>query len=167
MVGECGQTKTQLKCATKPAEWYWNESHQESFDAIKKVIACDVMLAYPNFNLAFEIYTDASLRQMGSVIVQNNRPIAFFSRKSNDAQRNYTITEKELLSIIETLKEFKNILWRQKIKAYMDHKNLVHKASGSSSKRVMRWHILLEEYDPEIVYIKRFHNTVADAISRL
>ena len=97
------------------------------------------MLAYPNFNLAFKIYTDASLRQMGSVIVQNNRPIAFFSRKLNDPQRNYTTTEKEILSIIEALKEFKSILWGQKIKVYMDHKNLIHKASGSSSKHVMRW----------------------------
>ena len=167
LLGECGQLKTQLKSSTKPAKWYWNETHQKSFDVLKKVIAPDVMLAYPNFDLAFEIYTDASLRQMGSVIVQNNRAIAFFSRKLNDAQRNYTTTEKELLSIIETLKEFKSILWGQKIKVYTDHKNLVHKASGSSSEQVMRWHILLEEYDPEIVYIKRFHNTVADAISRL
>ena len=143
LVGECGQTKSQLKSGTKRAKWYWNDSHQESFDAIKKVIARDIMLAYPNFDLAFKIYTDASLRQMVYVIVQNNRPIAFFSRKLNAAQRNYTTTEKELLIIIETLKEFKSILWGQKIKVYTDHKNLIHKASGSSSECIMRWCILL------------------------
>ena len=65
LVGECGQTKTHLKSGTERVKWYWNDSHQESFDAIKKVIARDVMLAYPNFDLAFEIYTDASLRQNG------------------------------------------------------------------------------------------------------
>ena len=135
---------TQLKSSTKPAKWYWNVTLQESFDVIKKVITCDIMLAYPNFYLAFEIYTDASLRQMGSLIMQNNRPIAFFSRKLNDAQRNYTTTEKKLLRIIETLKEFKSILWGQKIKVYMDNNNLIHKASGSSSEHLIRWLIILE-----------------------
>ena len=110
LVGECGKTKTHLQSGTKPAKRYWNKTHQDSFDVIKKVIACDVMLAYPKFYLAFEMYTNASLRKMGSVIVKNNRPVAFFSRKLNDAQRNHTTTEKELLSIIETLKEFKNII---------------------------------------------------------
>ena len=62
------------------------------------------MLAYPNFNESFEIYTDASTRQLGAVITQNNRPIAFFSRKLNDSQRKYNVTELELLSVVETLK---------------------------------------------------------------
>ena len=90
------------------------------------------------------------------------------SRKLNDAQRKYTTTEKELLSIVETLKEFKTILWGQDITMYTDHQNLIRDdASGMSSDRVMSWQLLLEEYGPKIVYIKGIHNTVADAISRL
>ena len=65
LVGECEQTKTQLKSGTKTAKWYWNETHQETFDVIKKLVTSDVMLAYPNFDLAFKIYNNASLRQMG------------------------------------------------------------------------------------------------------
>ncbi len=56
-------------------------SAPEAFEAIKKIIAKDVILAYPDFSEALKIYTDASLRQLGTVIVQNNRPIAFFSIK--------------------------------------------------------------------------------------
>ena len=79
----------------------------------------------------------------------------------------YSITELELLSIVETLKEFKGMLWGQRIKVFTEHKNLVRDALGMTSDRVYRWRLLLKEYGPEIVYIKGIDNTVADAISRL
>ena len=94
-------------------------------------------------------------------------PIAFFSRKLNGAQKNYTTTEKELLSIVETLKEFMNILFGYPIQVYSDHKNLVHAATISQSQRVMRWRLILEEFGPDIKHISGEKNVVADAISRL
>ena len=124
-------------------------------------------MAYPDYSEVFEIYTDASSKQLGAVITQKNRPIAFFSRKLSVAQRKYSVTEIELLAIVETLKEFKGMLWGQPVKVYTDHKNLMRDALGLTSDRVYRWRLLLEEYGPEIVYIKGIHNTVADAISRL
>ncbi len=71
------------------------------------------------------------------------------------------------MAIVETLKEFKGILGRQDIKVYTDHKNLTRDALGLTSGRVYRWRLLLEEYAPEVIYIKGIHNTVADAILRL
>jgi TusA-related sulfurtransferase len=118
-------------------------------------------------NLGTNIYTDASTLQLGPVITQDNRPIAFFSRKLSETQTRYTVTKIELLAIVETLKEFKGMLCGQIIKVYTDHKNLTRDALGLTSDRVHRWRLLLEEYAPEIVYIKGTHNTVADAISRL
>jgi ribonuclease HI len=115
----------------------------------------------------FEIYTDASSKQLGAVITQGNKPIAFFSRKLTETQQRYSVTEIELLAIVETLKEFKGMLWGQKLKVFTDHKNLIQDALGLTSDRVYRWRLLLEEYGPEIVHIKGIHNTVADAISRL
>jgi hypothetical protein len=61
---------------------------------------------------------------MGAVITQGNRPIAFFSRKLSMMQTKYSVTETELLAIVETLKEFQGMLWGQTIKVYTDHKNL-------------------------------------------
>ena len=101
------------------------------------------------------------------MIVQKNRPIAFFSRKLNSAQQKYSVTEQELLSIIETLKEFKGMLLGQRIRVFTDHKNLIREALGQTSDRVYRWRMLLEEFGPEIEYIKGVDNTVADALSRL
>jgi hypothetical protein len=77
------------------------------------------------------------------------------------------VTEIELLAIVEKLKEFKGMLWGQSIKVYTDHKKLTRDALGLASDRVYQWRLLLEEYAPEIVYIKGVHNTVVDAISRL
>ncbi len=63
-------------------------------------------MAYPDFTKPFEIYTDASTMQLGSVIIQGNRPIAFFSRKLSVTQTKYSVTKIELLAIVETLKQF-------------------------------------------------------------
>ncbi|KAL3784137.1 hypothetical protein HJC23_005795 [Cyclotella cryptica] len=152
---------------TKKRPWYWDTVHQKAFDDVKTSIAKDVVLAYPDYSMEFEIYTDASSKQLGSVITQGNRPLAFFSRKLSTTQQKYSVTELELLAIVETLKEFKGMLWGQRLKVYTDHKNLIQDALGLTSDRVYQWRLLLEEFGPEIVYIKGIHNTVADAISRL
>ena len=75
--------------------------------------------------MSFEIYTNASSRQLGTAIVQNNMHIAFFIRKLSDTPHNYSVIELELLRIVECLKEFKGIPWGQHIKVYTDHANLL------------------------------------------
>jgi RNase H-like domain found in reverse transcriptase len=88
----------------------WPPTHQQAFDKIKKVIETKVLLLYPDFEKPFHIYNDASDHQLGAVIVQDKKPIAFYYRKLNTAQRWYTTTERELFSTIETFKKYKNIL---------------------------------------------------------
>ncbi len=82
-------------------------------------------------------------------------------------QQKYSVTEIELLAIVEMLKVFKGMLWGQDIKVYTDHKNLTRDAQGLTSDRVYCWQLLLEEYAPEIICIKEIHITVAEAILRL
>ena len=91
---------------------------------MKRIMARETLLAYPDFSKEFHIHTDASDVQLGAVILQENRPIAFFSRKLHPAQMRYTVTERELLSIVEVLKEFRNILLGQQIVVHTDHANL-------------------------------------------
>ncbi len=79
-------------------------------------------------------------------------------------QQKYSVTKIELLAIVETLKEFKGMLWGQLIKVFTDHNNLTRDALGLTSDGVYRRRLLLEEYAPEIIYISGIHNTVADAI---
>ena len=117
------------------------------------MVCQETLLNYPDWSKPFDIHTDASDYQLGAVISQDKKPIAFFSRKLNSAQRNYTTTEKELLSIVECVKEFRNILFGYKINVFSDHKNLVHAATMSQSQRVMRWRLILEEFGPDIKHI--------------
>ena len=149
LVGECGHTKVTRAKKTKKRAWHWDEVHQIAFDNIKATIARDVVLAYPDYSKEFEIYTDASSKQLGAVITQGNRPIAFFSRKLTETQQHYSVTKIELLAIVETLKEFKGMLWGQKLKVFTDHKNLIQDALGLTSDRVYRWRLLLEEFGPK------------------
>ena len=104
------ETLTPLSSITfKQAKWNWSEECQKAFDTVKKLVSRETLLSYPNFNQPFEIHTDASKLQRGSVISQKGKPIAFYCRKLSPAQVNYTTTERESLSIVETLKEFGNI----------------------------------------------------------
>ena len=150
---------------SKKAKFIWTDKQQKAFEAIKQTISKDTLLSYPNFNEEFIIHTDASDYQLGAVISQNNKPIAFYSRKLSPAQTRYTTTERELLAIVETLKEFRNILLGHKITVYTDHENLTYK--NFNTNRVMRWRLLLEEYGPKLIYLKGEKNVVADALSRL
>ena len=77
----------------------------------------------------------------------------------------YTATEKELLSIVESLKEFRNILFGHQITVYTDNKNLTYKYFYT--KRVMRWRLILEEFGPELKCIKGENNLVADTLFRI
>ena len=153
------------RLTSNAVKWQWTEVEQTAFDKVKKIISKDTLLAFPDFSKPFVIHTDASHTQLGAVISQNEKPIAFYSRKLNPAQTRYTTTERELLSIVETLKEFRNILLGQQIIVFTDHKNLTFK--NFNTERVMRWRLILEEYGPELRYIKGENNVVADALSRL
>ena len=128
---------------SKQAKWNWSKEYQKALDTIKKLVSRDTLLSYSNFNKTFAIHTDASKLQLVVVISQDDKPIAFYSRKLNLAQLNFTTIEHELLSIVETLKEFRNILSGLQIKVYTDHKNLTYKTF--KTKKVTSWRLILEE----------------------
>jgi hypothetical protein len=156
LVGECRKTKTTRKNRR------WDPIHQQVFDKVKAAIATETVLDYSDFLKPFEIYTDSSATQLGAVIAQDNRPMAFFSRKLSEMQQKYSVTEIDLLAIVETLKEFKGMLWGQDIEVFTNHKNLTRDALGLTSDRLYRWQLLLEEYAPKIIYCHKpiIHPTV-------
>ena len=77
LAGECGHTKVTRANKTRKSSWHWEEVHQKAFNDVQATIAKDVALAYPSHSKEFVIYTDASSRQMGAVLIQGNRPMAF------------------------------------------------------------------------------------------
>ena len=149
----------------KTTKYKWTEDCQCAFKEIQRIIAAETLLAYPDYKKPFDIHTDASDYQLGGVISQNRKPIAFYSRKLTQTQKNYTVTEKELLSAVEILKEYKTMVYGYKINLYTDHKNLCHQHTVHTSQRVNRQRLLLDEYQVIIHYLPGEHNVTADYMS--
>ena len=110
LVREVGETKVTRSASTTKKKGYWTQVHQEAFDQVKRTLVEEVTLTYPTYGELFEIYTDALQRQLGAVLTQGRRLLAFLSRKLNNSQKKYSIIELELLSIVECLKEPKIML---------------------------------------------------------
>ena len=89
------------RLTSKNVPFKWTAVEQKAFDDMKAIISKDVLLAYPNFNLPFDVHTDASDTQLGAVVSQEGRPIAFYSRKLTPAQRKYSTIEKELWLFVQ------------------------------------------------------------------
>jgi hypothetical protein len=140
----------------------------------KEVIGTEMMclVYYVDFknSFLFHLHTDASDPQLGALIIQDRKSIAFYSRKLNTAQKWYTTNEKEMLSAIETCKEYKNILLGYPIIVFTNNNNNTFNAlKANASDRVLRtcWLLLLEEYGVTFEYLSGKKNVVADALSHL
>ncbi|ORD99984.1 POL3 [Hepatospora eriocheir] len=92
---------------------------------------------FPDYSKEFDLYTDASDYVIGGILLQENRIVKIFSHKLSHYQRKYNIMEKELLAIILSLKDFRNIILCYKIKLHTDNKNITYLGKGDT-KRLQR-----------------------------
>lgn len=165
-------TQPLTKLLKKDAIFNWTSLQQDSFEKLKSLLCSEPLLQYPDFSKTFYLTTDASNFAIGSVLSQgeppNDLPIAYASRTLNRAESNYSTTERELLSIVWSVKHFRPYLYGRKFVILTDHKPLTWlfnvKDPGS---RLVRWRLTLEEYDYKINYKPGKLNNNADALSRI
>lgn len=145
---------------------------KKAFETLKKVMATDLLLAYPNFDLPFILTTDASNVAIGAVLAQSvdekERPIAYLSRTLSKAEENYSATAKELLGIYFAAKTFRPYLYGREFIIYTDHEPLTKELKlTDATGRVTRQRLYLEQFDFKIIYKKGKQNVVADGLSRI
>ena len=130
------------------------------------------ILEAPNWDYGSEIMCDASDYAVGAVLGQKiekkTHVIYYASKMLNDAQRNYATTEKELLAVVYALDKFRQYLLGSKITVYTDHAALKYLMTKKEAKpRLIRWILLLQEFDLEIKDKAGQENKVVDHLSRL
>ncbi len=130
----------------KRAPIKWTDEMQIAFDKMRLLMAVDALAAYPDHDKWFDVYTDASLFQLGACIIQEGRSVAYFLQKLTKSEKNYTTMEKEMLSIVATLEEFRSMLLGADIHVFTDHKNL--RFNTLKMQRLLRWRTKIEEFSP-------------------
>ncbi|UYV70913.1 K02A2.6-like [Cordylochernes scorpioides] len=144
-----------------------------SFEALKEALVSKPILQIYNPLLTTHIFCDASTAGLGGVLKQEYpdgtmKPIAFYSRALRGAESKYTITELELLAIIETCKRYHPYISGQRVIVHTDHKTLIWLNNFKHTNgRLFRWSLRLSEYDLEFKYNKGCENYEADMLSRL
>ena len=112
----------------KGVKFHWDTNCQEAFDKLKRALTSAPILAYPDFTLPFEVYTDASLDGLGYCLgqIQNGREvvICYGGRDLNSAERNYSATEREALAVVDAIKKFQPYLHGRKFTVHTDHNAL-------------------------------------------
>jgi hypothetical protein len=99
-------------------------------------MAADVFCAYPDHNKPFHIFTNASNYQLGACIMQDDIPVAEYSKKLNSAQMNYATIDEKLLCVIATIHEFRSMLLGAELHIHTDHKNILN--VGDSSEQCLQ-----------------------------
>ena len=131
------------------------------------MVFVETLLSYSYWTIPFTVHTDASDKHLGAVIIHNNKHIALFSRRISNTQHNYTTTDKELLAIVELLKQFRGIIIGYEINVFSYHKKLVYVTNLSEYQRLIYWILTIEEFGHNIQHIYGVDNIVADNLSRL
>jgi hypothetical protein len=112
----------------KNAPFEWNQRTEDAFVSLKEILTTEPLLQYPDFSKPFVLTTDASSEALGAILSQGpigqDLPIAYASRTLNNTERNYSVTEKELLAIVWACRQYRPYLYGKKFTIVTDHKPL-------------------------------------------
>nr|GFB94849.1 reverse transcriptase domain-containing protein [Tanacetum cinerariifolium] len=160
------------KLLEKDTPFEFDDECKKTFELLKEKLACSPVIVSPNWNLLFKLICDVSDFAVGSVLGQNDgknfHQIYFASKTLNPAQQKYIVTEKELIAVVFAFDKFRSYLILSKTIVHTDHSALKHLFKKQDAKlRLIRWTLLLQEFDIEINDRKGTENAAADHLSRI
>ncbi|GKC59610.1 putative reverse transcriptase domain-containing protein [Tanacetum coccineum] len=159
--------KPMTKLTQKKVNFEWGDKQEAAFQTLKDKLCSAPILALPQEAENFIVYCDASHKGLGTVLMQNEKVIAYASRQLKIHEKNYTTHDLELGAVVFALKIWRHYLYGTKCTVFTDHKSLQHILDQKElNMRQHCWLELLSDYDCEIRYHPGKANVVADALSR-
>ena len=151
----------------KNVSFVWGVAQETAFSELKHKLCTVPLLALPNFDKTFEVECDASGIGIGAVLMQDRRPLMYFSEKLSGAALNYPTYDKELYALVRALQTWQHYLWPKEFVIHTDHESLKHlKGQQSLNRRHAKWVEFIETFPYVIRYKQGKENVVADALSR-
>ncbi|KAL0536582.1 hypothetical protein IC582_025533 [Cucumis melo] len=151
----------------KGTPFVWSPACERSFQELKQKLVTAPVLTVPDGSGNFVIYSDASKKGLGCVLMQQGKVVAYASRQLKIHEQNYPTHDLELAAVVFALKIWRHYLYGEKIQIYTDHKSLKYFFTQKElNMRQRRWLELVKDYDCEILYHPGKANVVADALSR-
>ena len=156
----------------KDAKFDFDESCKAAFEEIKSRLVTTPILVTPEWNKEFEIMFDASDYAMGAVLRQRTekifKTIYYTSKTFNEEQENYSTTKNEMLTMVFSCEKFKPYILGSHVIIHTNHAAIKYPMEEKDAKpRLVRWVLLLQEFDLEIKDKKGNDNVIADHLSRL
>ena len=156
----------------KDTPFVWSDACEGAFGTLKRSLTTPPIVQPPDWSLPFELMCDASDYAVGAVLGQRRGKdpyvVYYASKTLNEAQMNYTTTEKEMLAVVFALDKFRSYLVGSPVTVYTDHSALKYLLTKMDAKpRLIRWVLLLQEFNLQIKDKKGVENVVADHLSRL
>ncbi|KAN0022925.1 hypothetical protein ACTFIU_005666 [Dictyostelium citrinum] len=159
-------TQPFFKLLKKNINFTWDKELELNRVKLLKVLAGTNVLSFPKDTMDNVIESDVSNNGIGGVMLQDGKPVCFYSRSLNDAEKKYSVTEKECLAVVECVKYFKSYINGRKVTIITDHQPLKYILTGKFTDRIVKWSMLLQEVDFQIVYRPGKENFLADTLSR-
>ncbi|TYK23828.1 reverse transcriptase [Cucumis melo var. makuwa] len=151
----------------KGTPFVWSPACESSFQELKQKLVTAPVLTVPDGSGSFVIYSDASKKGLGCVLMQQGKVVAYASRQLKSHEQNYPTHDLELAAVVFALKVWRHYLYGEKIQIFTDHKSLKYFFTQKElNMRQRRWLELVKDYDCEILYHPGKANVVADALSR-
>ena len=154
----------------KDIHFIWTSDMQAEFDEVKTAIAKTVALTHFDPRKLVIIETDASLKGLGAVLIQDNKPVRFLSKSLTETEENYSNIERELLAILFACERLHKYTFGRMVTIHTDHKPLesvFKKPISLAPARLQRMLLRLRTYDLNVKYVGSKSVLLADTLSRL
>ena len=151
----------------KEVKFDWDDRCKEAFKELKRRLTSTPILIVPDRGQGYIVYCDASRAELGCVLMQSRRVVAYGSRQLKNHEQNYPTHDMELVVVVFALKIWHHYLYGEEFEVYSNHKSLKYIfMQWDLNMRQRRWMEFLEDYDFTLHYHPGKANVVVDALSR-